>query len=69
MVPSIDAFSARLMAFMSFLAESFSDAGYMQPDYWGEPFTNNAEVLSGSLKGTAMLPPPSGLITVRTVQG
>ena len=69
MVPPTDARFARLMAFMSFFAAFFSEAGHMQPDYWGEPYINKAEVLSGSLKWTAKLTPPSGLITSRTVRG
>ena len=46
-----------------------SGAGYMQPDHWGEAYTNKAEVLSGFLKWTAKLLPPMGLKTVRTVHG
>ena len=46
-----------------------SGAGYMQPDHWGEAYTNKAEVLSGFLKWTAKLLPPMGLNTVRTVHG
>ena len=69
MVPSTDARFVRLMAFMSFLAAFFSEAGHMQPDYWGEPYTNKAEALFVSLKWTAKLTPLSGLITSRTVRG
>lgn len=46
-----------------------SGASYMQPDHWGEAYTNKAEVLSGFLKWTAKLLPPMGLKTVRTVHG
>lgn len=46
-----------------------SGAGYMQPDHWGEAYTNKAEVLSGFLKWTARMLPPMGLKTVRTVHG
>jgi hypothetical protein len=46
-----------------------SGASYMQPDHWGEAYTNKAEVLSGFLKWTAKLLPPLGLRTVRTVHG
>jgi hypothetical protein len=46
-----------------------SGASYMQPDHWGEAYTNRAEVLSGFLKWTAKLLPPLGMRTVRTVHG
>jgi hypothetical protein len=46
-----------------------SGASYMQPDHWGEAYTNQAEVLSGFLKWTAKLLPPLGLRSVRTVHG
>lgn len=46
-----------------------SGAAYMQPDHWGEAYTNRGEVLSGFLKWTAKLLPPMGLKTVRTVHG
>ena len=46
-----------------------SGASYMQPDHWGEAYTNKAEVLSGFLKWTAKLLPPLGLRSVRTVHG
>jgi hypothetical protein len=46
-----------------------SGASYMQPDHWGEAYTNKEEVLSGFLKWTAKLLPPLGLRTVRTVHG
>lgn len=46
-----------------------SGAGYMQPDHWGEAYTNRAEVLSGFLKWTAKMLPPLGMRTVRTVHG
>ena len=46
-----------------------SGAAYMQPDHWGEAYTNRAEVLSGFLKWTAKLLPPLGMRSVRTVHG
>lgn len=46
-----------------------SGAGYMQPDHWGEAYTNRAEVLSGFLQWTAKMLPPLGMRTVRTVHG
>jgi hypothetical protein len=46
-----------------------SGASYMQPDHWGEAYTNQGEVLSGFLKWTAKLLPPLGLRSVRTVHG
>jgi hypothetical protein len=69
MAASIDALLAVLMTFMLFLAESISEAGYKQPDFGGEPYTNNAEVPSGFLKSTAKLDQPLALKKARTVHG
>jgi hypothetical protein len=46
-----------------------SGAGYMQPDHWGEAYTNRDQVLTGFLDWTAKMLPPLGLRSVRTVHG
>ncbi len=46
-----------------------SGAGYMQPDHWGEAYTNRDQVVAGFLDWTAKMLPPLGLRSVRTVHG
>ncbi|MEI6239220.1 MAG: sulfatase-like hydrolase/transferase [Planctomycetia bacterium] len=46
-----------------------SGAGYMQPDHFGEAFTNREQVWAGYLESTRRLMEPLGLRTIRTVGG
>ena len=46
-----------------------SGAGYMQPDHFGEAFTNREQVWAGYLDSTRRLMEPLGLRTIRTVGG